>query len=110
MQEETLEVKMEILRGLLDLLILQFLRTAPIPGNQIISDLQKRIGVPLGPNTICPLLGSLEEKGYVQGRWDLEADQPNKTYVITPLGKILLTNTKESLDRLLQRFLLLNSP
>ena len=104
MQKELPGVELRNLRGLLDVLILQFLQDTPISGYQIITDLRTQFGVAFGPNMICSLLGSLEEKGYIQSRWDFKSDQPYKLYIITTLGQNLLTTIEESLDTLLRRF------
>ena len=88
---------MKLMRGLLDLVVLQFLRAHPMHGYQIISSLRKNFGVYFGPSTIYPLLSLMEENGYIKSHWDLENDRPRKVYGITPQGAELLNCTEESL-------------
>jgi len=91
------EVQMKLMRGLLDLVVLQFLRAHPMHGYQVISSLRKQFGVYFGPSTIYPLLSVLEENGYISSRWNLENDRPRKVYSITNDGEELLSCTEESL-------------
>ena len=58
------EVSTKLMKGLLDLIILQFLSTEPMHGYQVITKIRKNYGVYFGPSTIYPLLGTLEKKGY----------------------------------------------
>jgi DNA-binding PadR family transcriptional regulator len=45
------EVQMKLMRGLLDLVVMQFLRTHPMHGYRIITSLRKQPGVYFGPST-----------------------------------------------------------
>ncbi len=91
------------MRGLLDLVVLQFLKVEPMHGYQIITNIRRNFGVYFGPGTIYPLLGALEEKGYIRSRWDLENDRPRKVYSLTPEGQGLLNGTEESLNHICRR-------
>jgi len=94
------EIQMKLMRGLLDFVILQFLRNQPMHGYQVISTLRKSFGVYFGPSTIYPLLSTLEEKGYIKSKWDLEKDRPRKVYNLTPQGEDMLNYTKVSLNQI----------
>jgi len=94
---------MKLMRGLLDLVVLQFLRAQPMHGYQIITNLRKQFGVYFGPSTIYPLLSVLEENGYIKSRWDLENDRPRKVYGITPQGAELLNCTEDSLTHIYRK-------
>ncbi len=94
---------MKLMRGLLDLVVLQFLRAQPMHGYQIITSLRKQFGVYFGPSTIYPLLSVLEENGYIKSRWDLENDRPRKVYGITPQGGELLSCTEDSLTHIYRK-------
>ena len=97
--EKTLrEVQNKLMRGLLDLVILQFLNSNPMNGYQIISSIRKNFGVYFGPSTIYPLLSLLEEKGYVSSTWDLTNQRPRKVYTLTSEGEGLLGCTENSLN------------
>ena len=92
------EVQTKLMRGLLDLVVLQFLRAHPMHGYKIITSIRKNFGVYFGPSTIYPLLGDLEEKGYLESSWDLNAERPRKVYKLTAEGQGLLDCTEDSLN------------
>ncbi len=94
---------MKLMRGLLDLVVLQFLRAQPMHGYQIITSLRKHFGVYFGPSTIYPMLSVLEENGYIKSHWDLENDRPRKVYCITPQGGELLSCTEDSLTHIYRK-------
>jgi len=94
---------MKLMRGLLDLVVLQFLRAQPMHGYQIITNLRKQFGVYFGPSTIYPLLSVMEENGYIKSHWDLENDRPRKVYGITPQGAELLGCTEDSLSHIYRK-------
>ena len=103
LKEKLREVQIKLMRGLLDLVILQFLSVKPMHGYKIITSIRKNFGVYFGPSTIYPLLGILEEKGYIKSQWDLESDRPKKVYALTPDGSNLLNGTEESLNHICRR-------
>ncbi|MHA2231231.1 MAG: PadR family transcriptional regulator [Candidatus Hodarchaeales archaeon] len=63
------EVQVKLMKGLLDLIVLQFLSSQPMHGYQIITKIRKSFGVYFGPSTIYPLLATLEKKGFVNSEW-----------------------------------------
>jgi len=65
------EVSTKLMKGLLDLIILQFLSTEPMHGYQIITKIRKSFGVYFGPSTVYPLLNALEKKGFVKSEWNM---------------------------------------
>lgn len=91
------------MKGLLDLVILQFLNSKPMHGYQIISSIRKNFGVYFGPSTIYPLLNSLEEKGYIKSQWDLNNERPRKVYELTNDGQALLNFTENSLNHICRK-------
>jgi PadR family transcriptional regulator len=92
------EVSNKLMKGLLDLVILQFLCTQPMHGYQVITKIRKSYGVYFGPSTVYPLLNSLEKKGFVKGEWDMSFDRPRKIYSLTSNGHNMLDFTQESLN------------
>jgi PadR family transcriptional regulator PadR len=86
------------MKGLLDLIILQFLNNQPMHGYQIITKIRKNYGVYFGPSTIYPLLGLLEKKGFVQSNWNMTGERPRKMYSLTGNGQNMLNFTEESLN------------
>lgn len=103
MSQKSKEVQNKLMRGLLDYVILQFVRAQPMHGYQIISNLRKNFGVYFGPSTIYPLLSVLEEKGYIKSNWDLDNDRPRKVYHLTPQGVDLLNYTEASLNHIYRK-------
>jgi len=92
------EVQVKLMKGLLDLIVLQFLSTQPMHGYQIIIKIRKSFGVYFGPSTIYPLLGALENKGFVHSEWNMASERPRKVYKLTNEGQSLLNFTEDSLN------------
>jgi PadR family transcriptional regulator PadR len=92
------EVQVKLMKGLLDLIVLQFLNVEPMHGYQIITKIRRSFGVYFGPSTIYPLLGTLEEKGYVDSEWNMDNERPRKVYKLTSEGQSLLNFTEDSLN------------
>jgi DNA-binding PadR family transcriptional regulator len=92
------EVSTKLTKGLLDLIILQFLNTQPMHGYQVITKIRKSFGVYFGPSTVYPLLGALEKKGFVESEWNMNSDRPRKIYHLTNNGQNMLSFTEESLN------------
>jgi PadR family transcriptional regulator PadR len=92
------EVSNKLMKGLLDLIILQFLNTQPMHGYQIITKIRKNFGVYFGPSTVYPLLNTLEKKGFVNSAWNMNSDRPRKIYSLTTNGQNMLDFTEESLN------------
>jgi DNA-binding PadR family transcriptional regulator len=92
------EVQTKLTKGLLDLIVLQFLEAEPMHGYQIITTIRKSFGVYFGPSTVYPLLSSLEEKGYVKSNWNMGNERPRKVYELTNDGKNVLNFTANSLS------------
>jgi PadR family transcriptional regulator PadR len=103
MRQKLREVQIKLMRGLLDLVILQFLKVEPMHGYQIITSIRRNFGVYFGPSTIYPLLSALDEKGYIKSQWDLSNDRPRKVYSLTHDGQSLLNGTEESLNHICRR-------
>ena len=91
------EVQVKLAKGLLDLIILQFLNTQPMHGYEIITKIRKNFGVYFGPSTVYPLLASLEKKEYIASQWDMNNERPRKVYNLTVEGKNMLNFTENSL-------------
>ena len=97
------EVQTKLTKGLLDLIVLQFLDSQPMHGYQIITKVRRSFGVYFGPSTVYPLLASLEKKGHVESRWNMESERPRKVYELTSQGKNLLGFTENSLNLICQK-------
>ncbi len=92
------EVQNKLVKGLLDVVVLQLLKTNPMHGYQIIISLRKQFGVYFGPSTIYPLLNQLEDKGLVKSGWDMNNERPRKVYKLTNEGQNTLDFTEDSLQ------------
>ena len=92
------EVSTKLMKGLLDLIILQFLNNEPMHGYQVITKIRKNFGVYFGPSTIYPLLGTLEKKGYVDSHWNMNFERPRKVYSLTTEGHNMLNFSEDSLN------------
>jgi DNA-binding PadR family transcriptional regulator len=97
------EVQTKLMKGLLDLIVLQFLSSQPMHGYQIITKIRKSFGVYFGPSTIYPLLTTLEKKGFVNSEWNMATERPRKIYKLTSEGFNLLNFTENSLNFICKR-------
>ncbi len=92
------EIQTKLTKGLLDMIILQFLDQEPMHGYQLITKIRKGFGVYFGPSTVYPLLGTLEKKGYVKSTWNMDTERPRKIYSLTKEGETVLNFTEGSLN------------
>jgi DNA-binding PadR family transcriptional regulator len=92
------EIQTKLTKGLLDMIILQYLDQESMHGYQLITKIRKGFGVYLGPSTVYPLLGMLEKKGYVKSTWNMATERPRKVYKLTNEGKNVLSFTEDSLN------------
>jgi DNA-binding PadR family transcriptional regulator len=79
------------------MIILQFLDQQPMHGYQIITRIRKSFGVYFGPSTVYPLLCTLEKKGYLKSKWNMDCERPRKVYELTNDGATVLNFTEGSL-------------
>jgi len=101
------KVQTKLLKGLLDLVILQFLKNEPMHGYQIITKIRKNFGVYFGPSTIYPMLNQLEKEGYVKSEWNVDNERPKKVYSLTSEGHNLLNFTEDSLNLICRKLTLM---
>ncbi|XES78116.1 MAG: PadR family transcriptional regulator [Candidatus Bathyarchaeia archaeon] len=92
------EIQTKLTKGLLDMIILQFLDQEPMHGYQLIVKIRKSFGVYFGPSTVYPLLNSLEKKEYVKSTWNMNTERPRKVYELTKEGETVLNFTEGSLN------------
>ena len=102
------EVSTKLTKGLLDMIVLQYLNTEPMHGYQIISKIRKNFGIYFGPSTIYPMLGTLEKKGYIESHWNMNFDRPRKVYSLTAAGQSMLNFTEESLNLICRKLTITN--
>ncbi len=92
------EAQTKLTKGLLDMIILQYLENESMHGYQLITKIRKGFGINFGPSTVYPLLGLLEKKGYVKSVWNMDSERPRKVYTLTNDGKDVLSFTESSLN------------
>ena len=97
------QVQTKLAKGLLDLIILQFLKNQSMHGYQVITKIRKSFGVYFGPSTIYPLLASLEKKGQVSSVWNMSSERPRKVYSLTAEGEKMLMFTENSLNLIVRK-------
>ena len=75
--------------GLLPLLVLHFLSAGPSYGNQLMERVSQVTGglVAVNPNTMYPLLRSLEGRGLVAGEWEHPERRSRRFYRLTGEGE-----------------------
>ncbi len=89
--------------GEMKVLVLHFIAQAPKYSYDIIKDVAALVGGNYKPSTgtICPTISYLEEQQYIQVV--MSADE-RKQYHITDKGREHLTDSQETLQRVLSRF------
>lgn len=75
--------------GLLPLLVLHLLSGGPSYGNALIEGISISTGglISVNPNTMYPLLRSLEENDFVTGEWEHPERRSRRFYAITETGE-----------------------
>jgi PadR family transcriptional regulator, regulatory protein PadR len=75
--------------GLLPLLVLHLTATEPSYGNQLIERIAALTAgaLAVNPNTMYPLLRSLEAQGLVAGEWEHPERRSRRFYRLTPAGQ-----------------------
>lgn len=75
--------------GLLPLLVLHFLAEEPSYGNRLTERILEISGgvLTVNPNTMYPLLRSLEERGLVAGEWEHPERRSRRYYRLTEAGE-----------------------
>ena len=92
--------------GLLPLLVLHFVGREPSYGNQLIENISGLTAgaLAVNPNTMYPLLRSLEAQGLLTGHWEHPERRSRRFYEITPAGRVerdrLIAELAPRLDRI----------
>jgi len=76
-------------REVLPLLVLHYISDGPSYGNQLMDRISKvTAGVlSVNPNTMYPLLRTLEERGLIEGRWEHPERRSRRYYSLTDAGR-----------------------
>jgi PadR family transcriptional regulator PadR len=97
------KIRQRFARDFLDMLVLTIIRIRPMWGYKIIGEIERDFGVKVGYGTIYPLLGSLEERGFVRSRLESRNKRKRKVYEITVKGIELIKSYNEFLREQLER-------
>lgn len=91
-------MKLEVLRGRLDSLVLAVLEDGPLHGYGIIAALRTRSGgaLDLPSGTIYPALRRLERAGFVDSKWSEVDGRKRRTYSLTVRGRAELTTERDT--------------
>jgi PadR family transcriptional regulator PadR len=103
------ETQTKLTKGLLDMIILQYLEKESMHGYQLITTIRKNFGIYFGPSTIYPLLGTLQKKGYVDSEWEMNHEKPRKVYKLTSNGQTMLNDIEGSLNMICKKIQSTNS-
>jgi len=91
------EIRVKVIKRLLDLIVLDFLSQKAMCGYQIMTKIRNSYGIYLGVSRIYTLLKSLEKNGYVKNEMEIDV-RLRKVYKLTASGKKFLDLTKESVN------------
>jgi len=85
--------------GLLPLLVLHFLSAGPSYGNQLMERVSQVTGglVAVNPNTMYPLLRSLEGRGLISGEWEHPERRSRRFYRLTEAGEAERTRLSDEI-------------
>jgi PadR family transcriptional regulator, regulatory protein PadR len=93
--------KMDLLRGTLDLLILQVLQLQPLHGVGVADRIRQvtngTFDVP--PGSLFPALHRLEREGWIEGEWSVDNGRRIKSYGLTPSGRKQLASERRAWSR-----------
>jgi PadR family transcriptional regulator PadR len=91
--------------GLLPLLILHYVSHEPSYGNQLIERIAELThgALAVNPNTMYPLLRSLEAQGFLAGEWEHPERRSRRFYRITPAGEAECARLADDIGPRLER-------
>jgi PadR family transcriptional regulator, regulatory protein PadR len=95
-------------RDVFPLLVLHLVAKEPTYGNRLIEAIEEMTQgvISVNPNTMYPLLRTMESGGLVEGRWELPDRRTRRYYSITTKGKKeykrLLTEVEPFLDSVIR--------
>ena len=92
-----------MIRGTLDLLILQVLEAEPMHGWGITERIEQRSGLLLSVNqgSLYPALYRLVRRGLIKAQWKVtENNRRARYYALTPKGRTMLNEEREQWGRL----------
>ena len=98
------DVRVDLFRGTLDVMILQTLETlGPLHGYAISARLEQVSGggLQLNMGTLYPGLMRLEQRGFIRGRWGTtDSSRRARFYELTARGRRQLASERQEWDRM----------
>lgn len=98
------DVRVDLFRGTLDVMILQTLETlGPLHGYAISARLEQVSGggLQLNMGTLYPGLMRLEQRGFIRGRWGMtDSSRRARFYELTTRGRRQLASERQEWDRM----------
>lgn len=98
------DVRVDLFRGTLDVMILQTLQTlGPLHGYAISARLEQVSGggLQLNMGTLYPGLMRLEQRGFIRGRWGMtDSSRRARFYELTTRGRRQLASERQEWDRM----------
>jgi PadR family transcriptional regulator len=98
------DVRVDLFRGTLDVMILQTLETlGPLHGYAISARLEQVSGggLQLNMGTLYPGLMRLEQRGFIRGRWAMtDSSRRARFYELTTRGRRQLASERQEWDRM----------
>jgi DNA-binding PadR family transcriptional regulator len=90
-------------RDLVPVLVLHLMRDEPLYGNRILKGIEELTegALSVNPNTLYPLLRSLEERELIEGAWEHPDRRTRRFYSITDEGVAELERLREGLEPIL---------
>jgi DNA-binding PadR family transcriptional regulator len=84
----------EAQKGYIRVAVLILINKKPSHGYEIMKEIKDRTRGFYNPTPggVYPILGDLEKKGYIKGKWTKQNNRDIKTYRITQKGKTILRN------------------
>lgn len=90
--------------GLIRLHVLHHASDGDLYGNWMIKELRHH-GYEISPGTLYPMLHSLERRGYLQSRQEVQAGRVRRVYGITPAGQAALSDARQKVRELFHELL-----
>lgn len=97
------ELEHRLVKDFLDILILLLVKTQPTWGYMIIKKTESEYGVKLRHGALYPMLNSLEARGLIRSKKQLEKGRVRKVYEITSEGRQMLDAYFEFIKRQMPR-------
>ena len=90
-------------QDLVPVLVLHLMREEPVYGNRIMKGIEEMTdgALSVNPNTVYPLLRSLEERGLIEGAWEYPDKRTRRFYSITGDGRAELKRLRDGLEPIL---------